>query len=176
MLDKNQTFEQFILSCAGSIDYMQHEPSDHHQRALAEAQAKVERLAAMDMPDRFEYGHEVREREIKDLKQLIAVRAAEISRCQEMLQRAQAWAPPTEDHEGLKRFMVEQLTRAIGEGNKYYEILLARHEQQKPMAWFEHEIAGARSEVEYHAEQNAQERERTDERSRWIAQLRSSLR
>ena len=38
---------------------------------------------------------------------------------QKMLAEVRVWQPPSDDHEGLKRFMAEQLSMSIGEPERH---------------------------------------------------------
>lgn len=96
---------------------------------------------------------------------------------QQMLDKVNDWAPPTSEHEGLKKFMIEQLTNSLEFdcSNDYYkrEQLLIRtytyNQYVKDMR------DSNKRDIEYHTNELKKENERTDTRNAWISALYKSL-
>ncbi len=149
-------------------------PSDYHEKALVEAKATLARVLAMSDRDvaraadaDYEADHEswVKRRER---------RRVERERYEAMLAHASAWTPPTAEHEGLKTFMVEQLTQSIefdcssGSWDKMPT-------RKTEAAWRSDAIAQAERGVKMHAEEHAKEVARARGRTEWVRALRASV-
>ena len=78
--------------------------------------------------------------------------------------------PPTEEHEGMKKFMLEQL-----ETGRPYEYTPSKIVQRSGEDWRRDQIEHALKNIAYHAEGYAKEVERANSRTRWVRALRQSL-
>ena len=88
-----------------------------------------------------------------------------------MLLQVEAWTPPTEDHEGLKKFMADQLTESI----KFDGYEPERPEKVDGATLQVQEIAHAQWSIDYHREQLAKEQESNQSRVGWVQDLQTSL-
>lgn len=91
----------------------EYEPNTYHRDELERAKARLYDAERMTLE---EAGHLAAAAQNKALKALAESREAwalELVRYNQMLAAARAWEPPTPDHEGLKRFMIEQLEESI---------------------------------------------------------------
>lgn len=90
-----------------------------------------------------------------------------------MLAEVEAWKPPSPEHEGLKRFMRDQLTLSMpSPGSKPYqcdETLVSGQE------WLTRARKKAAEDVEYHAKKYREAVKQADEATAWIVALRTSL-
>lgn len=187
---KPQTFEQFVLSCArafGALIMMRDEPwdatipekfepSDYHDRALAEAEQRLERVVSMSQDD---LAAELR---TEGLKRHRMIRESQVKaravreRCEAMLAEVEAWTPPTSDHDGLKKFMREQLEETIrfdGDERDYYSLYALLPDD--PREYRQQQIEKAKRDIAYHTDERRKEIERTESRNAWVAALRESL-
>lgn len=182
-------FEQFVMSCAramGACILMRDEPanapiperfepSDYHTRKLEEATATLAKLRAMTCDEIEAAAQEAFDAETKANTEAIARDRELRGKYEAMLQQVQAWAPPTPDHDGLKRFMTEQLTESIRfDCNEDY------YQSRKPKLktgeqWRADQIASALHDAEYHGKEHAEEVVRTESRNDWLRSLRESL-
>lgn len=182
-------FEQFVMRCARAMgacvlmrdDPMdapipgRFEPSDYHTRKLEEANAALTRLQAMTCDETEVAAQEAFAAETKSNTDAIARNRELRGKYEAMLEQVQAWAPPTPDHDGFKRFMTEQLTESIRfDCNEDY------YQERKPKLktgeqWRAEQIAAALRDVDYHTREHAEEVARTESRNQWIAALRGSL-
>lgn len=97
--------------------------------------------------------------------------AAIIKRYETMLTAVRAWQPPTDEHEGLKKFMDEQLSESIKTTYSW-----DRPAEPVPIAqWREDKIVATRKSISYNEKALAEELERVNQRNRWVATLRDSL-
>lgn len=182
---EDQTFEEFVLRCARAMGAAimqrdsgpgpiadEYQPSTYHAEALKKAAA---RLTAVDGWDDDEATAEAavayHDAKRRDDESRATTRLRE-ARYQAMLLKVKAWPPPTPEHEGLKRFMAEQLTESIDfdcRGNWPAPVRL------DGAAYREQERDRALRDIEYNARHQAEEEERTRERNAWVRALRGSL-
>lgn len=92
-------------------------------------------------------------------------------RYENMLQQVQEWEPPTEDHQELKKFALNQLEQAL-KFDCYKEEIEPFSEYEE---WLEkHNIQLLRDMV-YCYDQKQQEIDRVNKRQKWLDNLRNSL-
>ncbi len=148
------------------------EPSDWHTKELAKARAEIVRLEAMTAAEveaarDAEYDAAMAAAQ-KDRDKTAQTKA----RYEAMLAKVEAWHPPTAQHEGLREFMRDQLTRSNDFDCTHDSPL---PEKKSPREWHEAAIARAHRSVVYHAAEDAKERERAASRTAWIRALKASL-
>lgn len=183
------TFNDFIMRCArgmGALIMMRDEPfdapiperfepSDYHATKQAAAEAAMKRLR--EMSDE-EAGSEARQ----DFERACAANVEAIEKNERlrdqyetMLAQVKAWNPPTADHHGLKKFMIEQITGSIDFDcdTSYYR--QNAHERLSATAWREAKLAEAQRDYDYHSAEHRKEVERTESRNQWLKLLRESL-
>jgi len=183
------TFEKFAMRCArafGALISMRDDdsdapipdefkPSTYHADALLTASEHL--TVVLKMVD------EVCEQEAKkeftkklaDHNRIIREHNELRKQYEAMLEKVKAWTPPSSNHQGLKDFMIEQITSSIGFdcNNKYYEenkpVLLTaeqwKAEQIRSLAW----------DIDYNTKEDQKEKERTKSRTEWVRMLRDSL-
>ena len=187
LMEKGETFERFALRCArafGALVLMRDEPlgapipekfepSDHHAKALATARTELERLLAMGENDRTAFGETRRQEEIENRRRHLRRSQEQDARLKAMREQVVAWTPPTPDHTGLREFMLQQIE--LSYNGDFYERYLAEAEVKTPAAYYEEAVTAARRSIKYNTEEHAKEVQRTETRSRWIADLRKSL-
>jgi hypothetical protein len=93
-----------------------------------------------------------------------------------MLALVNDWEPPTQDHVGLKDFMVQQITDSIEwdcDESYYQEMLDATPEL--PSLWLANRVAEVRRQLSQYRQLDAEEHERVGSRNQWKQQLFDSL-
>lgn len=186
MIGKGATFEEFAISCArafGACISMRDEPldspiperfepSDYHERKTREAKSTLKRLQGMSLVDaekiaKREYAEQVERRiEMIEEKRVLEEKYKAI------LERVREWQPPTPDHEGLKEFMMSQVTQSIDWDCCIYgdePVELTGEE------WLVKETLKAQRDLEYHKKEHKEEVDRVNGRNQWISDLRDSL-
>ena len=182
------TFEKFAMTCArafGAMILMRDEstdaeipdefkPSEHHLVKLHAAQARQSALLGMSHPE-MEAGVALANQTAQEsYKTRRAGKDKLQAQYEAMLVRVQAWTPPTADHEGLKKFMVDQITQSLdfdcGVG-------CIEDEPQPRLAseWLNDEFAKVNRDIAYYTKAHAEEVERTNDRNNWLKALRASL-
>lgn len=180
-------FADFALQCArafGACISMRDDPmdapvpdeftaSDYNGRALVEAQADLAKLAAMSPTDRQAAADLANAEAAKTWDDHEEEKARQNLRYEAMLEKVHQWAPPTDEHTGLKKFMIEQLTHSIDFdcGPPYSK----RPTPKTVDDWYSEALADAHRTVAYHAKTQAEEIERARKRTQWIRDLRASL-
>jgi hypothetical protein len=184
------SFNDFVMKCArafGALIEMRDapsnapipeafKPSDYHLRRIEEAEAALRRAEewsdeGAEYLAKGAYQEAMTERNSSiqnDTKTLIQYR--------KMLEKVHLWEPPTPDHQGLKDFMIQQITDSIkwdcGHSD-YYErnpITL-----QSGAEYRQEQIDIAKHDIEYHTKEYAKEIELTNGRNQWVKALRESL-
>lgn len=185
------SFEKFVMSCArafGACITMRDDPADkpipdefkpsnYHQKCIKEIQKEIsliesydddkcESLAFNDYQNEKIYIENCIEEE-KNLKKRYTV----------MFERVNNWNPPTSEHQGLKDFMIEQITSSIEFDcdTKYSEDELSKLQLKSGTQWKSDKLIQLNDSLVYHTKQNAEEIERVNGRNLWIKQLRESL-
>lgn len=183
---KDQSFPEFALACArafGALILMRDDPKDapipdefapddYHVKKIAEARAEFDRLVSMTnveadaeavrLADEWDAARAAEE----------ATRLARKARYEAMRDEAEAWDPPTSEHQGLKEFMVKQLTESIDFDCFTYEFPSPPRDGS---TWRHEAVAKAKRDIEYHTAEHAKEVERAAGRSAWVQALRHSL-
>jgi AraC-like DNA-binding protein len=189
-LTEETSFPEFVLRCAhgmGALILMrddpldapikEFEPSDYHQKAIEEAKLELASLREMTLDDaakdlRKHNAHQLAERE------RIASDSSRLSkRYRRMRHLVKAWQPPTNDHDGLKRFMLEQLQTSENvdcHDQKFAEQFYPTFDGT-PEDWRANRIAKAERDLAYHEVEWSEEQRRTRERNEWVRELRESL-
>lgn len=183
------TFDDFVMSCArgmGALVIMRDqpadapiperfEPSDYHTKKIAEATATIDRLARMTDAELEQAASEAYETALAAQAAAILRNDTLREKYNAMLAKVEAWQSPSEDHDGFKKFMVEQIAGSIDFdcNNRYYRE--QKHTKLTGAEWRAQEEARARKDIAYHEVENAKEIERTEARNTWLRQLRDSL-
>lgn len=187
LCDGPQTFEDFAMECArafGALVTMRDDdtnapipeeftPSVYHENAVAFAKLELARFKAMD--DRTAERDAIKEYDVAVTKyheQREENRAIR-DRLGAMRRDVREWVPPTPDHAGMKKFMLEQLdTTAEFDGRDWSD------SKPRLVSGADYRLAGiekALKDIAYHTVERQKEVERCRERSAWVRALRESL-
>lgn len=182
------TFEQFAMNCArefGALFLMREEPnnaviperfepSDYHVEKIAEAKSTLESLKSISPDDAERRALDEYEREVLQNKEAIKKKERLKEKYEAMLKEAEAWIPPSEDHTGMKNFMISQIKESIDFDcdSSYYRREVPRLSGEE---WINKNLKQALHDLDYHNKQNEEEIERTESRNVWLNKLRESL-
>lgn len=187
LMEKGQDFRTFALLCARAMgacimqrddpmtdEPKRQEPSDYHTKALEKALAERDRLSAMSSDERYRFGSDAKNEAINNAAKYLQRKQDENVRLDGMLADVVAWEPPSEDHTGLKAFMIEQIT--ISRNDLSWPEKRLKEATGKPAkAFYEEALENAHRDIAYHRAELEKEAERTNGRNRWIDQLYASL-
>lgn len=178
-------FSEFALNCArafGALITMRDDPADapipeeikpecsYNEKRLAESKARLAELNAMTPDEMLSACEHAYATALASHDKYEADAAEEDRRLDAMLEKVDAWTPPTANHVEMKKFMIDQLT--ISKRGSYRSPM---PEMLSPSEWHEAEVKKAMKDVSYHAGEVATEIERAKGRTEWIRALRSSL-
>lgn len=180
------TFQQYAMNCArafGALVMMRDEPadapipekfepSDYHDKAIAESSAELGRLQSLSDAELLaEHATALREH-AADYERRVAESNAIRAKYEAMLVQARAYKAPTPDHQKFAEFMVDQIVNSIDFDCKVYE---REGPPADPHHWRAQECARLVRDIAYHENGKREEIERTTKRNEWIAALRKSL-
>ena len=183
---KEIPFEQFVMTCAracGPCISMRDmslsakipakfEPDVYHKNESEKAKETIERLSAMTTEE-CEAAAEKEYKASKAMHEKAKIEREELrDRLMAMRTKVADWKPPSKHHEELKKFMISQLDDAIKHDASPWT-----HEAVKrtAAAWRSENLADARSEQKYHANEYKKEVDGVAFANRWLAELRESL-
>lgn len=182
------SFRDFALRCAramGALIMLRDEPMDaplpddvggsldYELTRIAKAKERAAEVASWDAKEwRRQYAEFKASRE-RDYAKAREDAARWAKACRRMIDEVNRWKAPTEHHEGLRNFMLQQLEETLRfDGTP----LDAEHYEVPPFAeWKAAEVARAKAEP-HRAEQAYDEAKmRADDRNEWVRALKASL-
>ena len=181
---KDVSFKDFALKCARAfgacIEQRDDDPNDKPKLIeKTEDSYHIRRLNEAKMwkkPTKAEFDAYVKKQtayynERIDKQNKLTVRY------QKMLDKANAWTPPTREHEGLKKFMIEQLTGSLDFdcSNDYYQRELNNVKQLTYNQYVKDMRDKNKRDIEFYTNELKKDNERVDTRNEWISALYKSL-
>lgn len=150
-----------------------YEPNvDYHDRSLATAREKRDLYDART----FENWRNAMEAQDDGDQQAWRDRVEQLkverARYEAMLDKVQAWVPPTEEHQAMKKFMVDQLTESIRfDCTPYGQPPMLQDVEEYKATCYER----VERDIEYSTKARREEIERTATRNEWLDQFLASL-
>lgn len=183
------SFEKFALDCArafGACVMIRDEPgggeaipeaftpSDYHEKAAQQSRERLASVLAISPQEREQAADEQWAEAEKHRVAMLAEKRQLRDAYQAMLDRVEAWKPPTADHDGLKSFMQSQIRESIDFdcGESFYATPRPKLTGEQ---WVIEQVASIGRDIEYHDRRHAEEIERTAGRTEWVKALRASL-
>lgn len=184
-IGKGATFEEFVWSCArafGALVMMRDDPTDapipefephteYYDGRLAECEAKLKELREMSPQQANAAASRAHEAEMETWRQREVERKDLEAKYSAMRERVATWEPPTPDHAGLKRFMLEQIDESI-------RFDCSPWDAPSPLdgpEWMKREIERAARGIASSHENIAGEIARAKERNAWVKALDESV-
>jgi len=187
-MDQGCTFEEFILQCARAFGACigtrddptdapipdKFEASDYHVKALKREKAEHTRLLNMAKPQQAAFGEAARASGVESSKKFSKNQEEANNRLESMEARVREWEPPTHEHYGLKKFMLEQIEISKHDlGGSRRD--LKRLEEQAPLEYWREAVGSSARSIAYHTEEMFKDGDRAKKRTEWVKQLRDSL-
>ena len=185
------SFKDFVLQCArgmGACITMRDDPSDkeipekfeptdYHQKKIKEAREELEALSKLSIPQANEKAKKEYERDKERYSKYIEDANDLRIKYKTMLIQVKDWQLPTPDHQGVKDFMIQQITSSIDFNcnTDYYHDELKKISLLTGQHWLEKENARLLKDLSYHIKEDMEEQERVAGRNKWIKALRESL-
>ncbi|WP_382307342.1 hypothetical protein [Herbiconiux sp. UC225_62] len=184
---KEVSFAEFAMTCSrafGALVLLRDEPldapvpefkvDDYFTQRLEKAESAIATGYARSMRDWAALEEKART-EANEAREAYFDRQAQIlDRYENMLAQVRAWEAPTSEHEGLKKFMIEQLEESIrfdGGGSSWYRVTepMTAHEYRRKV------LDDLHKEREAARESLRDEEKRVAGRNQWVHDLRVSL-
>ncbi len=186
------TFKQFVLNCArafGALVTMRDEspdapipeefkPSTYHKEQVEKELEELKQVKSwnkycVELQANDEFERQSRRRQSKVRQDVIDNSKLIEARYNAMLEKVEAWKPPSEEHNELKIFMIEQLKKVIKfdcDHSFLVEPIKISDEEFK-----QKEIERLEKSIMYHQIEYKKEVERITKQNKWINDLRNSL-
>ncbi len=181
---KDISFSDFALKCARAfgacIEQRDDDPNDKPKLIEKTKDSynikKLEEAKKWKKPTKAEFDAYVKKQTAYYNEQIDKQNKLKAS-YQRMLDKANAWTPPTKEHEGLKKFMINQLTESMEFdcSNDYYQRELNNIKQLTYNQYVNDMRDSNRRDIEYHTNALKEDNERVDTRNAWISALYKSL-
>lgn len=184
---EEQTFEEFVQSCAHafvSYDVDINSPlrvldadEGYTSRQLADAITRRALVLSWTTTQAAAEARKEYKANVKRYKESITEEKSRLVRYKDMLGQVKAWTPPTERHEKLKSFMIEQLESSIGHDTSFewWESRLRDLRQQSGTEYKQEQLSKANADIEHYTQELRQERERLEKRNSYVTALLDSL-
>ena len=189
-----ETFQDFAKICMrafGATIYMRDEkmdkeyeprtPSDYHTKALEKAKEKLKQAEIFTDAELIEMRTKDLEESKKYHLESIAKTKVVRAKLEEFLVKAIEFKAPTPEHEGLRKFMIEQLQSTINFDCKtdYHDKALSQVEMELKNIDANQirfsMIADANEDIAYHLKEHKEELKRCAESNVWVETLLGSL-
>lgn len=163
------------------VEYEKREVSEYYIDSLKSWQEKLSELSSLS-------DEQLMEKRRKEIQNDIDYHQEKITECTQneaklksILLDVQSWEPPTEEHEGIKKFMIEQITETLKfDADARYHVL----EVKKYNEWLnnlnideikEGYIKDAKYNIRYHMDNNEAEIKRVNNSNKWVETFLNSL-
>jgi hypothetical protein len=185
----NLTFKEFTLKCARAFGACIHQRDDSSNTLpkkqevdkyhLDELNSAIKKLKNFKKTSKKVLRQKMERDFLKRNKELlisIEKTHALQNKYKLMLKKVNNWIPPSTEHDGLKKFMIEQIAESIKWdcSTSYQEEGLSREKE----SFEEHYVAELKSledDIKYHEKKYNEDVERTNKANRWIEELYNSL-
>ena len=189
------TFEQFATQCTRAFGatihmrdnplgspYEPRTPSEYYSNSLQSQREKLEETKTMtdeaivqDFETLLKDSLEYHERELEKTK-------VNLGRLNSIMESAKSWVPPTEDHEGVRDYMIDQLEITIkADGDPSYhvnKIVQAKKELEEgidPKVYREEKIKEIEDRISYYGAEVQKELERCKQSNDWMDKFLESI-
>ncbi|MFA4845647.1 MAG: hypothetical protein WC654_03760 [Patescibacteria group bacterium] len=186
------TFRGFVLRCARALgacielrdeslssEIPEFQVTDYHLNAIKETEAKISQIEVMTLQSCMEAAQADAVAAETSAKESLLRQVATYKRYAAMLSRVNQWRPPSPEHEGLKKFMRDQIEDSI----KHDCYFVSNGYPEEPKfatpksgeAWRADMLGELYRSLLYHTKQHEEEVQRTAERNLWVSRLKASL-
>lgn len=166
LMEKGMEFKPFVLGCARAFgalislrDAPQNtpfpekiEPSNYYAEALIKATEKLSQLQAMTDEERITFGEREKVAVLKERTRWETKETEENLRLDVMQKTVEAWSPPTPEHIGLKRFMLDQISISRHDTD-YIQRDIMRLQKLSAQKFYEAEVDKAERDIKYYTEE-----------------------
>ena len=185
-IKNGQTFKEFIMGCAkafGALVTMRDEPADakipifkpstHHQENVDKLKAELVSYEKMSPEDCTARALSAFEKAKDSYNKSLCKKAALSLKYDSMTIEVEAWKPPTDDHVGLKDFMLDQIK--ISKENDCNTSYISIPKKQTGDEWLAENLEISMQSLAYHTKEIKEDKTKIDGRNEWVADLKKSL-
>lgn len=150
------------------------EPSTYNQSQAEKSEAEITRLRSLT-PEQVQQEYDAVYQASCDERAASNERRREEKRRYEaMMGKVSAWQPPSIEHHGMKKFMLDQLQSSIDwDCSDSYDEAIPKREDAS--VWLARTLSRLYASIERNRKSQAEENDRTAKRNLWVNQLRESL-
>lgn len=191
---ETKTFQEFAKQCMRAFgatihminesmdkEYEPRTPSDYHIKAIEEAKERLKQAETLTDAELIEMRIKKLEESKKYHLESIAKTKTVRAKLEEFLAQAIEFKAPTPEHEGLRKFMIEQLQSTIDFDGKtdYHDKALVEIQMElknidaKQIRFLM--IAYAHTDITYHLKNHEEELKRCADANAWVETLLDSL-
>ncbi len=187
LMEKGQTFSEFVMLCSrnfGALIAMRDEPMNaeipefkpdsYYRESLEEAREELEEYLSLTADQRLALAARLKSEKLASLRETIRTDQEQNARLEEMRSQVLLWNPPTPDHQGLKRFMLEQLDTSV-HNLDYWREKLKQIDDTPSFTFLDNREKDLRRSLFYCETALEEEIERVASRNAWVKALRESL-
>ena len=190
-IEKGISFNEYALTCArafGALIMMRDEPanaqipdkfepSSYEVKHLAELKEELKRTKSLTTEQCDKESKEEFERERLNYTEGITKAAELLTKYNTMLEAVEEWTPPSDDHIELKKFMKSQIEDSIKFDCTvdFYTGSLKKLTRKTGEQWLKQKLNSLEENIVAYSRYASEELERTNNRNRWVRQLRESL-
>ena len=189
------TFEQFATQCTRAFGatihmrdnpmdspYEPRTPSEYYTNSLQSQREELERMESLTDEDIVQEFEVSRRDSLEYHEKGLEKDKANLEKLNSILSSAKAWVPPTEDHEGLRDFMIEQIESTIKvDGDPSYhvnKIVQIKQEMEggiDPKVYREERIKEIKDKISYYEIENRKELVRCKQSNDWMEKFFESI-
>lgn len=189
-IENDIEFEDFVLGCARAFGACLHQRDEnmnikptlrkednYYPERIEKTKIELQKLEAMKPQDQVEYGKVEIARELEFQQKFFNDKVLLKNKYDAMLDKVQAWNPPTPHHTELKGFMIKQIEDSIrADCDTAYTLeRITTLSQERPAVVFSKALDKARRDLEYYTEQLEKNTTDIRESNEWIVELYKSL-
>lgn len=187
------SFKEFLLNCSRAFGALVHlrdqpdaeipdeiEPKTYHKEKLSELRSELKKVNQMEDEEILEEWEQIRDDAIGRAEKSISEAQELREKYEDMLEKVKDWEPPTEDHQNLKDFMIEQIEKSIDfDCSKTYSqkqlVNWKNKEKPSPYEYRQQRIESIQDDIKYHEEKWESEKKRAKDKTEWIRELKKSV-
>ena len=186
-IEEGISFRDFTMKCSRNSDHLikmrdelltadipdKFEPSEYHTKKIGEITEEIVQVNKLTLQDANKKAKQEYDDAVKYRKESAQTKRKLLEKYSDMLHQSKNWTPPTEDHQGLKDFMVSHI-----EGSIKLDCDFDYPEPKKRMSaenWLEDKKQRLRKDLSYHIKEHTKEVDRTNSSNKWLQQLRESI-
>ena len=162
-------------------EYKPQEVGDYHGKAIDKAKLQLDYVSKMPDNDLLKmHVSDLTHNKIESQKRIIETEGNVVV-LKQFLEKARSWTPPTSEHNGVKEFMVKQISDTIDfDGStKYYRKRLSEIDAELSSLDVaqirKSKIDHALKDIEYHTNELDKEKMRVSNANKWVDQFLNSL-